>query len=245
MLHERLIRLLIVVALLGISPLLAPIGSLSTDEAAVPLARPELLSESSAYRPPGLGPEIQVSPAAGGDVERHGPAVAYSPRDDQYLVVWRNDHVDGGADIEARAVGANGDLYPSFEVFGGDSACWNPAIVYNAEDDVFLIVWGYDAGSEGQLRQIWGRLVDLKGNYLSNARLIATDPDEILRLPRVAWNSRHNEYVVVWSALKTGSSEPTHVVYFALSPTLTTQHSGVITSASWPARCRCGLQSDC
>jgi len=68
-----------------------------------------------------------------------------------------------------------------------------PAMAYNSRNDEFVIVWS-DVGPGGQ-PAVMGRRLDGDGQPLGRAFRIASTSGD----PAVAYNSRRNEYLVVWA----------------------------------------------
>jgi len=148
------------------------------------------------------------------------PAVAYNSTDNQYLVVWAGDDdtaplVDGEQEIFGRRVNADGllvgadhfrisDMGPNADL---DYAADHPAITYNATDNQFLVVWigDDDAGPlVDDEEEVFGQRLNAAGVLVgSNDFRISDmgpngDTDYAAIVASVAYNSQHNEYLVVW-----------------------------------------------
>ena len=157
---------------------------------------------------PLFGIERQLSPAAQTAADRYQPAVAYNSRHNEYLVVWHNRWPKGGRDVYARRVDAQGRLLSWFAVATGDKDKFQPSVAYNHAADEYLIVWMFDAKEDGSQYEIFGRRVAWDGSYQMPEFQIITWPQRSMWSPRVVWNSAHNEYLVVWSALDTSGGQP-------------------------------------
>ncbi len=133
-------------------------------------------------------------------------AVAYSSKQDQFLVVFESD--EGNGDINGRFVdGASGNLlgpYPFNIASSLTQTAGNPDVAYDPDEDRFLVV--YDEGITGN-RHVWGRLVH--GSYQSSGDQLAsnklsgistTEEDEFD--PAVAYNRHDSQYLVVFNASK-------------------------------------------
>ena len=188
----------------------------------------------SLWLQPRLSREVQVSVSSTSEIDHFDPDAAYNSRHDEYLVVWRNSWYEGPSNIEARGISARGELQPPFIVSTGIHDCWQPSVAYNADDDVYLVVWPYNANGDRQTREIWARVVDRKGDYVTPALRIAGETGKSLGIPRAVWNSKHNQYMVVWSVWDLATFSPTQVVYAELSTTLAKLHETIVASDNQP-----------
>jgi hypothetical protein len=170
-----------------------------------------------------IGPEIRLSdtgPNGNLNFEALNPAVAYNSRANEYLVVWRGDddtaplkdnefevfgqrlnaagEAVGANDFRLSDMGPDGD--PSFEVF-------EPKVAYNGTNNEYLVVWqGQD--NTGALvndeDEIFGQRLNAAGEPVgaNDFRISFRGPDGDPGFgafePAVAYNSRDNEYLVVW-----------------------------------------------
>jgi hypothetical protein len=79
------------------------------------------------------------------------PDVAYSPVQDEYLVVYTYDSVSTGSDIWARRVKWDGSWMGSEFAIGRTTAKQhNPAVAYNADADEYLVVYQNTWAGGGQ-----------------------------------------------------------------------------------------------
>jgi hypothetical protein len=156
-----------------------------------------------------FGSEIQVSPDPDPPVaaDRYEPAVAYNYLHDEYLVVWTNVWPGGTADIYARRVSLTGEILSWFCITTGtESRSW-PALAYNGTNDEYLVVWAYEASS--MVYDIWGKIIPWNGPGTNPEFQIISHPvDRSFWVPQVAWNSNHNEYLVIWNAVDTTTGFP-------------------------------------
>jgi hypothetical protein len=175
--------------------------------------------------------------SAGGDgdhtYDAGAAAVAYNSVNNEYLVVWEGDDdieplVDGeleifGQRIDAATgaeVGPN-DFRISFMGPDGDPT-WEggePAVAYNATDNLYLVVWEGDDDLPGFVNEefeIQGQLVDgATGSLIGgNFRLTDVGPDGLNSRdagpPAVAWDSANNQFLVVYEADDTDVGTPNH-----------------------------------
>ena len=149
---------------------------------------------------PILGAELDVSWPMAPDPIRHNPQVAYNPSHGEYLVVWDNFWPSGNQDVYARRVSASGQLLSWFSVASGPGERRFPALAYNEASDEYLVVWTRLPAIAGAQHEIWGRLVAWDGSTMGPEFPITTFPLPYgVLAPQVAWNSRINQYLVVWS----------------------------------------------
>ncbi len=192
------------------------------------------VSSSMAATTSHLGSEIQISLPTSPECDRHLPAVAYNWVHGEYLVVWHNEWPDGHRDIYARRVSESGQLLSWFAVSAGPNDRAQPAVVYNATTDEYLVVWMYNANGDGSTYEIWGRTIAWNGAYQNSAFQIITWPNRTFWTPRVAWNSYRNEYLVVWSAFDATTFVPTDVAHAILSASGTKLYGAIIATAEQP-----------
>ncbi len=170
------------------------------------------------------GAEFRISdmgPAGNAVFNAEQPAVAYSARRNEYLVVWRGDDspgslVDEEFEIFSQRLTATGaqigtndrrisDMGPN----GSTAfAAQNPAVAYNPSSDQFIVAWeGNDAvaGVDGDDEIFVQRLAASGAPIGANDQRISdngplNDTTFSADNPTVAHNSRSNEYMVAWEA---------------------------------------------
>jgi hypothetical protein len=152
-----------------------------------------------------LTSELQISNPTLPECDRYVPAVAYNYAHDEYLVVWHNKWPDGHRDVYARRVSGNGQLQTWFSVSAGTHDRFQPAVAYNAATGEYLVVWMYDAQGDATHYEVWGRRVAWDGSYMGPEFQIFVWANRGFWTPRVAWNSYHNEYMVIANGLDTVS----------------------------------------
>ena len=155
-----------------------------------------------------LGLERQLSPPDSVDANRHEPAIAYNSRNNEYLIVWQNAWPVGLNDVYARRVSADGKLLSWFAVATGTNDKFQADVVYNNATNEYLIVWMFDVLGDGSKFDIFGRLVAWDGSYQKPEFEIISWHQRSMWSPRVDWNSKRNEYLVVWSAVDTSGGQP-------------------------------------
>ena len=129
------------------------------------------------------------------------PAVAYSPVQDQYLIVYVHQSSTADYDIKARRVTWDGGLISEEFVIRDDvDKQWLPAVAYNSADDEYLVV--YNNSWVGGLDDIAAQRVKASDGALLSWRNIATGAggDGNSRFfPDVAYNESRNEYLIAYS----------------------------------------------
>ncbi|HID87319.1 MAG TPA: hypothetical protein EYP55_08055, partial [Anaerolineae bacterium] len=141
---------------------------------------------------------ISTAPGDQGDV-----VVAYNSRAGEYLVAWE-DRRGGDWDIYLQRVSGDGELLGEnvpLIVRVGDQL--DPDMVYNPPRDEYLLVWKNDVelDEEGQPiisdRQIYARRVSAGGQGGGESFVVSSGSGNHAH-PAVAYNSRDDEYLVVW-----------------------------------------------
>jgi hypothetical protein len=184
-----------------------------------------------------LGSEMQLSPSPQCDTsDEHTPAVAYNYVQKEYLVVWDNEWPGGGRDIYARRVSDSGQVLSWFCVSTGTDNRLRPAVAYNATNGEYLVVWMKEVSSD--VYEIWGRIIPWNGPGSNAEFKIISWTDRSFWIPRVAWNSYRNEYLVVWNAFNTTISfppgVPNDIAGARISNTGSILSSSILTTYSGP-----------
>jgi len=132
------------------------------------------------------------------------PDIAYSPVQDEYLIVYTHaDPAPGSTfDIWARRVKWNGsDLnqpaYAPFPIRVEPDDQWNARVVYNDQSDEYLVVYQNDWASG--LKDIAAQRVRASDGALLSWRNIATGVNQWRIDPHVAYNTGRNEYLIAYS----------------------------------------------
>jgi uncharacterized repeat protein (TIGR01451 family) len=159
-----------------------------------------------------------------GTFDAFAPAVAYNSINNEYLVVWQGDDdtgalVNGEFEIFGQRINAeNGSELGSNDFRISDMGATDgnssfdavgPSIAYNSTDNEYLIAWEGDDDSDslvnGEFEIFIQRICASSGAELgTNDQRISdmgsTDGDFSYSAvkPKVAYNSRDNEFVIVW-----------------------------------------------
>jgi hypothetical protein len=125
------------------------------------------------------------------------PTVAYSPQQDEYLVVYTWEGVPDDYNLFARRISWNGSwLSPEFPISVDGDKQWNPAVAYNSQNDEYLVV--YENWWDGGLRDIAAQRVRAADGDLLSWRNIATGPAQQRVFPDVAYDPGRNGYLIVY-----------------------------------------------
>jgi hypothetical protein len=125
------------------------------------------------------------------------PSVAYNNRHDEYLVVWYTQQDAYTHDIWAQRVRGDGGLEAGFVVatLPGEMR-QSPVVAYSPAQDQYLIAYtNFYTG--GLSCDVYATRISWDGSWTSGEFAIANAVDMQL-LPAVAYNSRDDEYLVVY-----------------------------------------------
>lgn len=132
------------------------------------------------------------------------PAIAYNPYRNEYLLVWQNFiAAQGQYDIYARRISATGTILgPLITLDAGLADQTDPAVAYNSAADEYLVIW-QDINNGNW--DIMARRVGGNGSLIGSEITIEA-PGHHQTLPAIAYNSQHNEYLIVWEDQIGGST---------------------------------------
>ncbi len=138
------------------------------------------------------------------------PAVAYSPEDDRYLVVWPDDRDSAtqGRNVYGRQVGGAGTLYAEFAIStaGGNQA--SVAVTYGRGPGNYIVAWEDTRNATttpdlyGQRISGTGALVDTQAG--SNDLLYTGSGGQ--ESPAVAWGGNNPQGLVAWQDGRAGEN---------------------------------------
>jgi len=131
---------------------------------------------------------------------RVSPAIAYRGGSNDYLVVWQDHGMGTQPDIQAQRVRSDGVLQGALiMVSAGRKGQEAPSLVYNSVRNQYLVVWqDYRSGSD---YDIYGQRISATGGLVGQELVIAT-AGALNGNPVVAYNSRSDEYLVVWQRIQ-------------------------------------------
>jgi hypothetical protein len=126
------------------------------------------------------------------------PMVAYNSRHDEYLVVWYTRQDSYTYDIWAQRVHGDGGLETGFVVASsaGEERA-SPVVAYSPAQDQYLIAYTNFYTGGGFSCDVYATRISWDGSWTSGEFAIADAVDGQL-LPAVAYNSRDDEYLVVY-----------------------------------------------
>ncbi len=156
-----------------------------------------------------------MGPDGDADYDALNPAVAYNSEDNEYLVVWQGSDdslADGDVEIWGQRLNAaNGDQEGAdFRIShtGPDGLATfqahDPAVVYNGTSNQYLVVWSSDVNDifpSDQGYEIRGQILNAAGGVDFDIFAISDMGNDMHREaydPAAAYNSREDEYLVVW-----------------------------------------------
>jgi len=178
--------------------------SISLGVAALLLAGSAAAGAGELKASPLFGPDFRVSGPEATREDWH-PAVAWNQEASQYLVVWTDgrNYDTRGLDIYGQRVALDGrPVGRDFRISGRKLASdeMNPEVVWNQEDNQYLVVWEDGRNYDTRGLDIYGRRVGSDGKPIGaeiriSGRKLASDEVK----PAVAWNQEDNQYLVVWT----------------------------------------------
>ena len=139
------------------------------------------------------------------------PVLAHNTAANQYLAVWSDRRPDVNHwDIYGQLVRSDGKRFGRDFRINNDVTLkdqYEPAVVYNATEDEYLVVWQDNRRMEERKGDIYGQRVSADGRLLGrNFRVNGRTGTEQDGEPIVAWNSTRNEYLVVYEGWRGGTS---------------------------------------
>ena len=140
-------------------------------------------------------------PIAHNPLKQHTlPDVAYSAKQDKYLVTYIIKQSPTDYDIAAQVVRWNGDLGLGFFVDYDLDWDWYPAVAYNIQNDEFLVVWEKCISCQGgNRRDIEAQRIKASDWSLLSWRNIDGSANMIRRNPDVTYNAARNEYLIAYT----------------------------------------------
>jgi hypothetical protein len=172
------------------------------------------------------------------DAHRYRPQAAFNYKHDEYLVVWHNTWGNGLRFPYARRLDINGK--PIGDVFALTDIVTNqvhPFVIYNGTEDVYLVIWMLDVFMNGTSYEIWGSIIPWNATAPGTAFRIGAWTDGFSYwYPSAAWNSLHNEYLVIWDTYQAGTTPDSaqSINYQRVNTNGTLGTSGVLTNGYSP-----------
>lgn len=140
-----------------------------------------------------VGPAIEIQATA---PESQGPSIVFNPHHEEFLVVWWNQVDSFSSDIWARRIAIDGTPLSAFVIATAPGKKhFSPAVAYNNIRDEYFVVYAYEYTADDI--DIRGRTVSWNGDAIGSELLVVTELDD-QKQPAIAYNSLHDEYLVVY-----------------------------------------------
>jgi hypothetical protein len=142
--------------------------------------------------------------------DQWSPAVAYSPDDDRYLVVWPDDRDSAtqGRNIYGRQVSGAGLLYNDFAISTASGNQAAAAVTYGSGPGNYIVVW-QDTRNASTTPDLYGQRVSGIGELVDT---LVGDNDELYagssaqESPAVAWAGDGGHGLVAWEGNPDGET---------------------------------------
>ena len=176
-----------------------------------------------------VGADFRISNMAdnGKGLSASSPQVVYNSTAHEYLVVWNGTGLintpDKFFEIYGQRLSRTGaEVGKDFRISNTTDlgkvntsfvrASASAAVAWNSTDNQYLVVWSGMGQSEDVVKlEIYGQLLTTNGEEVGKDFRISDTTDQGLNIhasaPRVAYNSKSNQYLVVWSG---GFKEAAH-----------------------------------
>ena len=126
------------------------------------------------------------------------PDVAYSPVQDEYLVVYNYEVTSSDTDIYGTRFKWDGSLIGApFPIITALDKQMDPSLTYNSTNDEYLVVYGNEWA--GGLRDIAAQRIDASDGSLLSWANVATGTGEDRDGPDVAYNPARNQYLITYT----------------------------------------------
>jgi hypothetical protein len=134
--------------------------------------------------------------ATGEAEKRSQPAIAYSPEQDEYLVVYAREIGLNNHDLWAKRLRWDAGLMSAeFPIVQDADEQWRPSVAYNGRDDEYLVV--YENKWAGRADVAAQRVRARDGSLLSWAN-VATGAGDYRGSPDAAHNPERHEYLIAY-----------------------------------------------
>jgi hypothetical protein len=136
------------------------------------------------------------------------PDVAYSAKQDKYLVSFHEKISSTNYDIAVVPVSWNGVPGSGYYIDFDADWDWYPAVEYNTQNDEFLVVWEKCISCQGGTqRDIEALRIRASDGALLSWRNLASSVNMIRRFPSVVYNSIRNEYLIAYTRHSNSSTD--------------------------------------
>jgi hypothetical protein len=135
---------------------------------------------------------------------RAGAAIVHASGSNEYFVTLTDHYAQTQPDILAQRVRSDGTVVGSLIVVSqGRKGQEVPGVAFNSSRNEYLVVWqDYRSGSD---YDVYGRRVSATGALMGQELIIASQ-GALNGEPKVAHNSRSDEYLVVWQEIRSATS---------------------------------------
>lgn len=142
--------------------------------------------------------------------DAYSPKTAFNAIDDEYLIVWSADKTLDEDEIWGKIINANGSVIKNefrISTMGPNGntnyMAKNPDVIFNTENQEYLVVWSGDDGVDGEF-EIYGQRLDANGLEIGvdDFRISDMGPNGDVNYqanyPKIEINTIANEYAIVW-----------------------------------------------
>ena len=125
-----------------------------------------------------------------------GPALAFDDTNDRYLMVYTDDAGGGENEILGQVLNSNGSAQGDTFVISNDSGpnTGAPDIVFDDDNDRFVVVWQDDSGSRNQ---IYASIIDEDFTVIEDDFILDGSSDHQVT-PGIARNPNNDTFLVMW-----------------------------------------------
>lgn len=185
-----------------------------------------------------MGPERQISSTITPfDLGRGGISATYNSNQNEFLVVWSNFYTSGLWDISAQRITSTGEKIGSwFTISNGVGNRMGASVAFNAAEGKYLVVFMKDVSTthDGSKYDIIGQFINWDGTLLGGSFTIQTWNNQTFYGPKVAYNDRLNEYMVVWTGFEGSWSGPAWIGLKILENNGTIRFGTILTDTGNP-----------
>ncbi len=157
-----------------------------------------------------LGVAIVVSSAVR---SQRKPKVAFDTANGAYLAVWRDDRGTNDLDLYGQRIAAGGAIFgsnlPLVQASGNQA---NPAVVFDAAEERFLVVWENSRRGESDL---YARYLKADGTLAGSDFLVANAGDDQI-VPCAAYHPRQANVLVAFQTRRLEADVQLSVIQTAL-----------------------------
>jgi hypothetical protein len=176
-----------------------------------------------------VGADFRISNMSDGGKDRaaYGPKVVYNSTSHEYLVVWHGQGTQSSTDATFEIYGqrlsrTGAELEKDFristitdlgKIMGSFVRASSHAdVAWNSANNQYLVVWDAMGQPEEIIRtEVFGQLLNVTGTAVGKNFRISNTNDQGAEfnavLPAVAYNSKNNQYMIVWTGPSKNKSQ--------------------------------------